>query len=48
MFTYAHTPRPLVPSPPRPALQASHVAWEGFDVQEMREHLAALPNHNKK
>ncbi|GLC34145.1 hypothetical protein PLESTB_000842300 [Pleodorina starrii] len=25
-----------------------HTAWEGFNLQEMREHLAALPNHNSK
>lgn len=24
-----------------------HPAWEGFDVQEMRDHLASLPNHNR-
>ena len=24
-----------------------HAAWEGFDVQEMRDHLDSLPNHNK-
>ncbi len=23
-----------------------HPAWKGFDVQEMRAHLAALPNHH--
>jgi len=25
-----------------------HYAWEGFDVQEMRDHLASLPNHHFK
>ena len=23
-----------------------HPAWDGFDVQEMRDHLASLPNHH--
>ncbi len=23
-----------------------HPAWDGFDVNEMREYLAALPNHH--
>ena len=27
--------------------KCAHAAWEGFDANEMREHLASLPNHNK-
>ncbi|KAG2497371.1 hypothetical protein HYH03_004529 [Edaphochlamys debaryana] len=28
--------------------KVDHEAWQGFDLDEMRQHLAALPNHNKK
>lgn len=27
-------------------LQSKHAAWEDFDLEEMRAHLASLPNHN--
>ncbi|GFR42579.1 hypothetical protein Agub_g3506 [Astrephomene gubernaculifera] len=26
----------------------AHTAWEGFNLEEMREHLASLPNHHNK
>ena len=28
-------------------VRAKHDAWEGFDVQEMRQYFASLPNHHK-
>ncbi len=33
---------------PLAAMQNPHAAWEGFDVEEMRQHLNMLPSHNKK
>ncbi len=32
----------------RRPIKNMHFAWEGFDLKEMRAHLASLPNHNKK
>ncbi len=32
----------------RRRIKQTHAAWEDFDVQQMREHLASLPNHHAK
>lgn len=32
----------------RKTFKNPHAAWEGFDVEEMRQHLSMLPSHNKK
>lgn len=32
----------------RRRIKQMHSAWSDFDVQEMRDHLASLPNHHHK
>jgi 3-ketoacyl-CoA synthase len=32
----------------RRRIKNMHQAWDDFNLQEMRDHLASLPNHHKK
>ncbi len=32
----------------RRGIRQAHAAWEGFDVERMRAHLASLPNHHQQ
>ena len=29
-------------------VRTKHGAWEGFDIQDMRDHFASLPNHQRE